>query len=449
GFSTVDFAQAEARYTRYNWLGGARQLDLRGAVSNLLAPQLNGSFIFKDVTPASLGGTREDAFLRPNWQVSADLVQPWFRSTKNSLGTSVFAHRRSAPGIFIDRGYGAGASFTRRLGERAPLTASYRFEVTEVEAGDVYFCVNYGVCDRGTIEVLGKRQRLSPLALSFFVDRTNDVVDATSGYSWRADAEHASTYTGSTFRYHRAYGETARYFTIRGNMVLAGRVRAGWVKSIGRGGSVSDVVPTAGEDILHPRKRFYAGGSQSVRGYGENQLGPRILTVDPNALIANGCTEATIANGGCDPNPTPTDAFQPQPLGSESLLESSVELRFPLWKMLRGAVFVDAAVLGHESPGGIPNRTGAVTPGFGVRFGTPLGPIRVDLGVRPRIVEDLPVVTQVADTAGGSGTKRIVRLRDASGEPVTKRYDPVGGSSGTFRRTLDRLTLHFSIGHAF
>ncbi|MFN2398475.1 MAG: POTRA domain-containing protein, partial [Gemmatimonadaceae bacterium] len=46
GFSTVDFAQAEARYTRYNWLGGARQLDLRGAVSNLLAPQLNGSFIF-------------------------------------------------------------------------------------------------------------------------------------------------------------------------------------------------------------------------------------------------------------------------------------------------------------------------------------------------------------------------------------------------------------------
>ena len=30
--------------------------------------------------------------------------------------------------------------------------------------------------------------------------------------------------------------------------------------------------------VLHPRKRFYAGGSQSVRGYGENQLGPRILT---------------------------------------------------------------------------------------------------------------------------------------------------------------------------
>jgi outer membrane protein assembly factor BamA len=52
--------------------------------------------------------------------------------------------------------------------------------------------------------------------------------------------------------------------------VLATHVRLGFVRPL---------TGLIGDAVLHPSKRFYAGGSQSVRGFGENQLGPRILTL--------------------------------------------------------------------------------------------------------------------------------------------------------------------------
>jgi outer membrane protein assembly factor BamA len=195
-----------------------------------------------------------------------------------------------------------------------------------------------------------------------------------------------------------------------------------------------------GATVLHPRKRFYAGGSQSVRGYGENQLGPRILTIDPQELIDAGCTAGSITGGTCDPNVVGSGEFQPRPTGGTSLIEGSVELRFPVWKKLYGAVFVDGAFVGSGPFEDVTKGTGAVTPGFGARYLSPVGPIRVDLGVRPTLREDLSVITEVRDPV--TGGRSIVKLE------TPMRYDPVEGGSG-FRQILNRLTLHLSIGQAF
>ena len=51
-------------------------------------------------------------------------------------------------------------------------------------------------------------------------------------------------------------------------------------------GSVRAISSGPDGGVLHPRKRFYAGGANSVRGYAENQLGPRILTIDDSTLRA-------------------------------------------------------------------------------------------------------------------------------------------------------------------
>ena len=90
-------------------------------------------------------------------------------------------------------------------------------------------------------------------------------------------------------------------------------MRLGVVKALSSG-------PDAG--VLHPRKRFYAGGANSVRGYAESMLGPRILTIDVDSLIKG----AASVGGGrclptmndikfCDPNTPalPSDHFTPQP----------------------------------------------------------------------------------------------------------------------------------------
>jgi outer membrane protein assembly factor BamA len=274
-----------------------------------------------------------------------------------------------------------------------------------------------------------------------FADRADDALSPSRGWSARLDAEHASVATGSDFRYNRIAAEAARYFAV-GPGVLATRVRAGWVR--GSGGTARAVgVEDVSTPLLHPRKRFYAGGSRSVRGYGENQLGPRILTIDPAALMSedleNPCTLESIASGDCDPSGVPSSEFQPRPLGGNTVLEASVEYRFGLFAKLRGAVFVDAASVGQSGINPFSGGFGAVTPGFGIRYDSPAGPVRIDLGLRPALAEKLPVITQTIDA---DGNPRIVRLA------MPKNYDPLEGASGIGQITR-RIALHLSIGQAF
>jgi hypothetical protein len=65
--------------------------------------------------------------------------------------------------------------------------------------------------------------------------------------------------------------------------------------------------------------------------------------------------------------------------------------------------------------------------------------VRLDLGVRPTLVEDLPVVTQVLDSAGFA-RQRLVRLE------TLRRYDPVDTRGGWYRQILNRLVVHLAIG---
>jgi outer membrane protein insertion porin family len=436
GFSTIDFIQTEGKFTNYNFLGDARRLDLHLAVSNLLAPTLNGTGIFRDVLADNgLPGNTSQGYLNPNYQASIDVSQRWLGDPRNAAGVGLFSHRTSQPGIYIDKGYGGNVSFTRSVMPRSPLSLVYRYELTQVNAGDVYFCVNYGVCELGTIALLRNRNALSPVALDFFTDRTDVTLNPTNGYTARADVEHASKYTLSDFRYNRLSGDGTAYRPI-GKAVIAGHIRAGWVKAMtSTGSSELDGL----NEVLHPRKRFYAGGANSVRGYGENQLGPRILTVDPAKLIATGCTSETIGSGTCDPSGVNVNDFTPLPTGGTSLIEGSVEYRFPfLMKDLQGAVFVDAGFVGVGSSI-IANGKGAITPGFGVRYLSPVGPIRVDLGIRPSLTDSLSVITEVI---GADGSRRLVQLK------TPRNYNPVEGGSG-IKKVLNRLALHLSIGQAF
>jgi outer membrane protein insertion porin family/translocation and assembly module TamA len=461
GFNTVDYIQTEGRFTNYNLLGGARRLDVAGTIGNLMARSLNGKGIFHKQNPdTTITGSAAD-FLQPTWQTSISLTQPAFIRAKNTLALSAFAQRRSLPAVFIDRGYGGDVTFTRPVGVRAPLSFTYRFEVTRVEANPPYFCVNFGVCDTTTIGALLAHQRLSPALLTLQVDRSDQPLNPTTGYRARGELEHASRFTVSDYAYNRAYGEGSLYHGMGGKRsVLAFHVRLGFVRPM---------TGPRGDNILHPRKRFYAGGSQSVRGYGENQLGPRILTLPHEFLIhaqdINGgpCDAYSDAIRFCDPNTARDsvakdgvypivgdDKFTARPLGGTSLLEGSVEYRFPLplVKSLQGAAFVDGGVLGERvlnplegvsTLADLVHGTGAITPGIGIRYISPVGPIRIDLGFNPSRAEKLAVVTELIE----NGKRTIIPLE------TPRLYSATGSSAGGFRGFVNRLTLHLSIGQAY
>jgi outer membrane protein assembly complex protein YaeT len=444
GFNTVDFVQVAGHFTDYNWLKGGKVLTLDAAVGNLFAHSLNGNGIFYDVSKAAIGGSASQ-YLAPTYTVSADARYPWFGSPNNTGAFGVFAHRRSSPGVYVDKGYGLSATFTRTLTPRGPLSLNYRFEETKVEAGDVYFCINYGVCDAATLVSLRRNQRLSPLALTFSLDQTDNSFEPRSGFRTQFGLEHASSYTASDYRYNRGTGDFAMFFPIGRHSVIGGHVQLGMVHALSSTAEAVGVSSGAlGEgSILHPSKRFYAGGSQSVRGYGEGQLGPRVLTVPASKLLANdkdnpACTPATIVH--CNPNAAlfRDRDFAPRPLGGDRLIEANVEFRFPLFGPFIGATFVDGAYLAQNTSPGLPRSKAAITPGFGVRYLSPVGPVRVDIGINPSASDELPVVTE--DIANG-GTN-LVKL-DSS-----RVYSPTRGSGG-LNSVLARLALHLSIGEAF
>ncbi len=436
GFNTVDFFQIEGRFTHYNLFGGAKRLELQAVMGNLLAGSLNGKFIFRDLTD-NVGSDRSRYFA-PTYNVSANLRKPWFLSHRNELALGAFSHRRSAPGIYVDRGFGMSGTFTRFVAERAPTSANYTYELTRVDAGDVYFCVNYGVCDSPTLSALHEQQRLSPFTLTSSADRTNDPFEPTHGIRGKAEAEHASTYTASDFRYNRVSAEAAAFMPFRKRGALAGHLRLGWVHALSSTGNAVGL--GQGEPVLHPRKRFYAGGSRSVRGFGENQLGPRILTIPATTIRrgTEGCPTTTPITA-CNPNAASLKDrdFEPRPLGGNIVAEASAELRFPLFlDKFIGAVFVDGGYVSQRINPTLPKSKLAVTPGFGGRYLSPVGPIRVDIGINPGREETLPVVTE--DVINGA--KRLVTLDQR------RVYHPV--RSG-FAGALDRVILHLSIGEAF
>jgi outer membrane protein assembly factor BamA len=447
GITNVDFLQFQAHYTSYNLFGGARRLDVDGSIGNLLASSLQGRGTFRNIrSDLAAPDTNISPYVQPTYTTSIDFKQPAFlQRPADAAGVGAFAHRNINPGVFIDRGVGGTATFTHLLKIRAPVSVNYRYEINRVQASDVYFCVNFGVCDSLTIGTLRSHQSLSPLTLTGFIDRSDIPFSPTKGYVARVDFEHASAYTSSDYRYNRVFVDAAVYgHKTRTKNIYSAHLRMGWVRPVNSGADIG---------LLHPRKRFYAGGANSVRGYAENQLGPRILTIDDSTLVKgaasiNGgkCALTVAAVKFCDPNSPNLKAidFIPQPLGGTSLIEGNVEYRMPLplgphLRNFVGAVFVDGGIVGSGSIRGIQTitnivkGTAAITPGFGMRYESAVGPIRVDVGINPSRADVLGVVTAVRDS---TGQRRIVPLA------VSRNY-----SNG--KTVLNRLVLHFSIGEAF
>lgn len=168
-------------------------------------------------------------------------------------------------------------------------------------------------------------------------DDRNDKLDPKTGMFFKLRSEPHFDLFGEADPFLKNTIEATTYFGLdkSRNTVLAVRGKIGSILGGGTGG-------------LPASKRFHAGGSGSVRGFGYQEAGP---------VAANG-----------------------DPLGGRSLLETAAELRFKLQDKIGGAVFVDG---GGAYDAAFPDFQGGyfVGAGVGARYYTDFGPLRFDLAM--------------------------------------------------------------------
>ena len=117
-------------------------------------------------------------------------------------------------------------------------------------------------------------------------------------------------------------------------------------------------------------ERLFLGGSNSVRGWPRRQLGPYLYPCGPDG------TDYCQSRSGMV---QPTDDIIP--IGGLLALHSSLETRTFVYDDFGLALFVDAGMTWNEVAD-IRDTMVQPTAGTGLRYKTPIGPIRFDVGYR-------------------------------------------------------------------
>ncbi|HEV8599499.1 MAG TPA: BamA/TamA family outer membrane protein [Gemmatimonadales bacterium] len=364
GYGTNDCFRTGAGWTARNALGSGQVFDVSAQVSKLgvgrpFGVGLENSFLCSALKDDSVGSANA------NYNITTSFRRPVFLSPSNSLTLSLFAERRSEFAVYLREDIGGSVTLIRETAERIPITLTYRLSSGRTQANAVSFCAFFNACTETDVRELRQRRPLATLTLGAQRVRVNNPLDPSRGSNISAEVTHSSTLLGSSrfSEFTRLIADGAHYIPV-GSSVLALHARAGMVFAprlvLGGAGDEANFVP--------PEQRFYAGGPNDVRGYNRNQLGPLVYVVRETAIDSAGTV--------------PEDSVQIAATGGNSIVVGNVELRVPspfLGDRLRFAVFADGGTV-WERGGSGPGSTVAfrVTPGGGIRFVTPLGPVRVD-----------------------------------------------------------------------
>ncbi len=260
--------------------------------------------------------------------VEAVFVQPRFVGRDTKLTLDVVFSQETEP-AFDTQGVSLGWLIDRpvfelwkgRIGQRLELR-----EVTSVAAETAIVRTNENEAFRLHFFELGVRR-----------SSLDSSLNPTKGSWVDLSVEPSFVALGSDVNYVTAFADARQFFPLPLGLVLGGRVKFGVVESFG-GSSGSD---------LPVFKRLFSGGNASVRGFDLDTLGP----LDD----------------------------QKDPVGGRTLAEASVELRFPIWRALGGVVFADA---GQVALGAFELQRDDFfySAGAGLRYMTPIGPLRLDFG---------------------------------------------------------------------
>jgi len=245
----------------------------------------------------------------------------------------------------VEQGVRSSFNFSRKGRLSNILRGSIRYSFGTTRIFDVQLSPNDQLAP--LIPRLFPQVRISAFSLALARDTRDDVVDPQGGTFLTADGTVAARAIGSEVGFSKVFVTGFIYRNLgHPHLVFAGGLRLGVANPFGAQPSDDGI------DVVPASERFFAGGDTTIRGF---------------ALDSVGAT-GTISPLGF-------------PIGGDAVVILNGELRAPVWRDLGAAAFIDGGnVFLQPSEFAIHELRGSV--GFGLRYRSPLGPIRVDLGFK-------------------------------------------------------------------
>ncbi len=274
-------------------------------------------------------------------RLGASYLFPYVYNTKSSITIAPFVQRRIERAYSIDTG-GIRNSFGYNYSENVTGTFSYdftlnrEFDVDEDENGNSVLSpdsvLNYNIS-----------------SFKFNVYARKGSPRNGNGFVVQPFLELSGLFNEASFSFQKASLDLRGYRKLNKNLTMAARVNGG-------------TIYYAKQDSLPADIRFYNGGSSDVRGWGRQELGPKEAVFDDSTGAFSGYV----------------------PTGGKATFNFNFELRQDVDRFIKGlsfAGFVDGGQVWRTI------RTTSERPiqfgtGGGVRYDSPIGPIRVDLAYK-------------------------------------------------------------------
>lgn len=453
GYGTLDCLRLTGEYSDFNFLNGARRLDITGRVSKI------GIGKPVDFAPGLCPNAKKDVFSDSvNYYLGATLRQPLFLGLRTVPTITVYTQRLSEYNAYRRTTViGGVASVVWRGFTRTPVNLSYSLDLGRTEAQPALFCAVFNLCDATEREKVQQTQRLGVLSLGITRNNSNSILSPTRGSIIHLETRYSSPLilSDSGLQFTKVLGDASRYISAGGGNVLAMRLRGGTF--VGR--SV-----TSATNFIPPQERLYAGGPTTVRGYAQNELGSLLyIATGFEKVFVSGTPGVadTVWNVMPDTNAVRGVVRRVVPVGGNTLLVGNLELRLrsPVAPdVLQFTVFTDAGEVWNRGGGSGLNRVKLkVTPGIQITAFSPVGPVRAAIGYNPYQRPPGPLYYEATNEGGelicvSAGNTLPTRIDTING--VTDIRQDAGTCPTSFQPPkvtgfLKKLTFSFAIGQAF
>jgi outer membrane protein insertion porin family len=291
-----------------------------------------------DTFTASILGSRLDNRATLSYGV------PRFWSTNWSSLLSSTGERSTLNPLFAST-FGAGSfQVQRKLNPERTQTLILRYQFQHTVLSDLLIPALVLPEDRNV--------QLSTLSVSYIHDTRDKPLDAHHGVYQTLDFGVIPTALGASASFVKFLGQAAFYRPVTTHLTWANNLRLGFAQPI-----FSSRVPLSEE--------FFSGGSDTLRGFPIDGAGPqRPVVACGNPSVPSTCSTISV------------------PVGGDMLLVLNSELRFPIpvRKGVGAAVFYDGGNVYSKINLPLLAEKYTNSVGIGLRYDTPVGPVRFDIG---------------------------------------------------------------------